>query len=109
MGKVLEMKSPAPELAAFTVEDHRHSIVYQGMDEAVADLERALVPLEATKFAVDSGLLPPCSPRIYRGMCRMLELLWNERLLRERLAALRRRDGSVEFRFSDDVWELLKN
>ena len=84
-------------------------VVYGSMDEAIADLREILPVLEASKVVADSGLVSPCPPHVYRGMCRMLELLRNEPQLRRRLTRLRRRDGSVEFRFSDDVWESLKN
>jgi hypothetical protein len=83
------------------------STTYRSMEEAIAELREVLPLLELGKSLAESGRGPSCPPEFYRNICRALELLHDERLLAERLAAGRRKDGSVAFSFDLEAWRLL--
>jgi hypothetical protein len=82
-------------------------MIDRSMEEAIAELREVLPLLELSKSLAESGQGPGCPPELYRNICRALELLRDEHLLAERLAAGRRGDGSVVFSFDPAAWRLL--
>lgn len=90
-----------------TLDDHK--ITYRSMNEAIADLRQMLPVLETGKLVAESGQGPQCPPELYKKICSALVLLRDEQALAARLAAGRRSDGSVEFRFTPEAWEMLSD
>jgi hypothetical protein len=86
---------------------HAGKIIYRSTEEAIRDLRELLPLLEVGKIVAGSGKGPPCPPGLYHDICRILELLRDDRALAEHLTRSRRNDGSIEFRFSGEAWAML--
>jgi hypothetical protein len=86
------------------------SIIYASLDEAVEAFRADVMPfLRLSKKLADSGRAPRPTPEAYRNLCRALALLENPERLRERLAKIRRADGTAAaFEFSPEAAALWK-
>jgi hypothetical protein len=81
--------------------------VYKSVDAAVDDLITELPTLQAMKLAMEAHPRSKTDLEHYEKLRSAIAMLSDREALRARLERLKRPDGSVQFSFTAEAWNLL--
>jgi hypothetical protein len=82
--------------------------VYKNVDEAVEDLTKELPIMRLIKSKMENSGEDRRKPEEYARICNVIDMLSDKEAFGERLRKLARPDGSVQFSFTPEAWELFR-